>query len=39
MPKSTNLLLPDDCELFLYTPEGEGIETHWYYAPATEEDE
>lgn len=31
--------LPDDCELFLYTPEGEKIETHWYYAPATAEDE
>ena len=31
--------LPDDCELFLYTPEGEKIETHWYYASATAEDE
>ena len=31
--------LPDDCELFLYTPEGEKIETHWYYAPATAEGE
>lgn len=31
--------LPDDCELFLYTPEGVKIETHWYYASATAEDE